>query len=69
MTEVRVTREFIRWNCPRCETHNVLPVFEGRPPEGLRCDECKFAYDPLDDTHPRAEGWRETSELVERATT
>jgi hypothetical protein len=54
-----MTRKFIRWNCPNCDTHNILPV----PPESatpaVRCAYCEFLYDPLDDTHPRAEGWAE----------
>jgi rubredoxin len=54
-----MTHKFIRWNCPNCETHNILPVAPEAEPPALRCAYCEYLYDPLDDTHPRAEGWAE----------
>ncbi len=54
-----MTHKFIRWNCPNCETHNILPVAPEAETPALRCAYCEFLYDPLDDTHPRAEGWTE----------
>jgi len=51
-----MTHKFIRWNCPNCETHNILPVAPDSDPPALRCAYCEYLYDPLDDTQPRAEG-------------
>jgi hypothetical protein len=57
-----MTHKFIRWNCPNCETHNILPVAPDSETPELRCAYCEFLYDPLDDTQPRAEGWSEEKE-------
>jgi len=54
-----MTEKFVRWNCPNCETHHVLPIAPGAEPPALRCTYCEYVYDPLDDTNPRAEGWTE----------
>ena len=54
-----MTQKFIRWNCPNCGTHNVMPVPEGTETHVLNCDYCKYVNDPLDDTWPRPEGWTE----------
>jgi len=51
-----MTNKFIRWNCPNCETHNILPVVTDADAPPLRCAYCEYLYDPLDDTQPRAEG-------------
>lgn len=54
-----MTQKFIRWNCPRCDKHNVAAVAEGVEPGVLSCEGCHYVNDPLDDTWPRPEGWAE----------
>ena len=51
-----MTHKFIRWNCPNCETHNILPVLPEAEAPPLRCAYCEYLYDPLDDTQPNPEG-------------
>ena len=51
-----MTQKFIRWSCPNCDAHNVVPVEEEIQHQMLRCDSCRYVNDPLDDTWPRPDG-------------